>query len=175
MYCSNCGHELAPDAKFCANCGAPVNSGAPAGNSSESDRERERREDFERAWGGSGTSSQNQPGQPEQSAESADEYGNESYDGGFTTKRPEWEVQREQLREQPVDEWSMTDLGPARPQRRRTWLWVLLGTIAVIVIACCVFSWWLTTDSGTEWFEGLATRTAQEIQNATEAAATPQP
>jgi LmeA-like phospholipid-binding/zinc-ribbon domain len=27
-YCSNCGHELRPEARFCSNCGEPVNRGA---------------------------------------------------------------------------------------------------------------------------------------------------
>ena len=27
-YCSNCGHELRPEAQFCSNCGVPVNRGA---------------------------------------------------------------------------------------------------------------------------------------------------
>lgn len=179
MFCSNCGHELAPEAKFCSNCGAPVSSGAPSGSENETPterRERERREDFERAWGGSDNTSSNdsEPGTPAD-ASNDDEYTNEQYAGGFATKRPDWEIQRERVRDDSDDEWSMSDLGPARPTRRRTWLWVLLGTMAVIVIACCVFSWWLTTDSGMEWFEGIATQAAQEIQNATEEAATPQP
>ena len=29
MYCSNCGSSLQPTAKFCANCGTPVESGSP--------------------------------------------------------------------------------------------------------------------------------------------------
>jgi hypothetical protein len=178
MLCSNCGQELAPDAKFCSNCGAPVTSGASAAGSSESERERERRQDFERAWGSSTDQSNSRSEEPAEIPDDNtgdDEFSDSNYDGGFATKRPEWEVQREKLREQPVDEWSMMDLGPAKPQRRRTWLWVLLGTIAVVVIACCVFAWWLSTDSGTAWFEGIATQAADEIQRATETAATPQP
>lgn len=177
MFCSNCGQELAPDVKFCSNCGAPGNAGATAAGSNESDRERERREDFERAWGSSTGPVGSRQDEPADDTDAAtnDEYSHATYEGGFATKRPEWEVQREQLREQPVDEWSMTDLGPATPRRRRTWLWVLLGTFAVVVIACCVFGWWLSTDAGTEWFEGIATQAAEEIQRATEEAATPQP
>ncbi len=178
MFCSNCGQDLAPEAKFCSNCGAPVSAGASTANPSESDRERERREDFERAWGtlSNVTGSQQDDGSGANDDDPAgDAFNDAGYEGGFATKRPAWEVQREQLREQPLDEWSMMDLGPAKPRRRRTWLWVLLGTIAVIVIACCVFSWWLTTDAGTEWFEGIATQAAEEIQRATETAATPEP
>ena len=96
-------------------------------------------------------------------------------DGGFSGRKAQWEIDRENMRQQPVDEWSMTDLGPAKPQRRRTWLWVLLGIMAVIIIACCVFGWWLTTDSGTVWFEGIATQAAEEMNQATETAGTPVP
>lgn len=178
MFCSNCGQELAPDAKFCSNCGAPVTTGAPAGNADENTRDRERREDFERAWAGSKSEPSASKSEEPQSTDDDSDNGDDSttaYEGGFATKRPEWEVQREQLRDQPVDEWAMFDLGPAKPKRRRTWLWVLLGTIAVIVLACCVFGWWLTTDTGTEWFEGIATQAANEMQSATESAATPEP
>ena len=178
MFCSNCGHEIAPEAKFCSNCGAPISSGAPSGNDGETQadrRERERREDFERASGGS-TASTSQDSAETSETSNEGEYSEDVYDaGGFSTKRPDWEVQRERLRDEPEDEWSMSDLGPARPRKRRTWLWVLLGTLAVIVIACCVFSWWLTTDTGMEWFEGIATQAAEEMQSATEEAATPQP
>src|SRR5690349_19372118 len=125
MTCSNCGHENAPDAKFCSNCGAPVTTGASAAATSESDRERERREDFERTWGeptGSASGSAGQQAKAPAGPAEDDEFSDDSYEGGFATKRPAWEVQREQLREQPVDEWSMMDLGPAKPRRRRTWL-----------------------------------------------------
>lgn len=188
MFCSNCGNELAPEAKFCSNCGAPVNTGAsadaePRNESSAERRERERREDFEKAWGSSASPSQPESTQPE--AEPATElpepdagtYSDSTYEGGFADRKPTWETEREQMRTQTTDEWSMPDLGPpAAPRRRRTWLWVLLGIIVFVVIACCVFGWWITaTESGTEWFEGIATQAAEEIQNATQEAATPQP
>lgn len=70
----------------------------------------------------------------------------------------------------------MSDLGPPRRRTRRTWLWVLLGIIGVAVIACCVFFFWiLATDSGTQWFEGIATQAAEDLMRATEEAATPVP
>lgn len=185
MYCSNCGHELAPDAKFCSNCGAPVQSGASVapGSPRESDRERERREDFQSAWGG-WSSSDDRPSttdaddaEPLEAPRAEPQEPADEFSGGFATDRkPTWEVERERLRGAPDDEWSMTNLGPAKPQRRRTWLWVLLGVIAFIVIACCVFGWWITgTESGQEWFNGVATQAAEEIQRATDEAATPQP
>lgn len=174
LYCSNCGQQLTADAKFCANCGAPVQAGGASTTapSAESDRERQRREDFQNAWGGSGPRQQPEP-DAFTPAPTADD---DSSADGFASRPASWETERANLREQTQDEWSMTDLGPARPQRRRTWLWVLLGIIAFIVLACCVFGWWITaTDSGTEWFEGIATQAAEEMQRATEQAATPEP
>lgn len=180
MFCSNCGHDLAPDVKFCSNCGAPVNSGASSGTPDESDknrRERERREDFENAWGGTAdaTPTDNQPSEPVEDS-STDEYSDEQYSGGFATKRPEWEVQREQLRDEPADEWSMSDLGPVAPKRRRKWLWVLLITLAVIAIACCVFGYWISfTDSGNDFVNDLATQQADLLSTREADEATPQP
>lgn len=174
MFCSNCGQELAPEAKFCSNCGAPVQSGASGVPSDESQRERERREDFERAWGGSTPSEETTQGSPEpvDPTPSTDTFSEE----GFGDRKPTWEIEREKVRDQADDEWAMFDLGPPKQRRRRTWLWVLLGIIAFIVIACCVFGWWLTsTDAGMEWFDGIATQAAEEIQRATDEAATPVP
>lgn len=194
MFCSNCGQELAPEAKFCSNCGAPVNTGAsveaePRNETAAERRERERREDFEKAWGGSASSTPTastpqepsapqEPAAPESSQDDADDANSDSnYEGGFSDRKATWELERDRMRSQTDDEWSMPDLGPPpAPRRRRTWLWVLLGMIAFIVIACCVFGWWITaTESGTEWFEGIATQAAEEMQRATDEAATPQP
>ena len=207
MICSNCGHELPANAKFCSNCGAPVSAGASAAPADQPPdeppvhedapadashdetpaerRERERREDFERAWGGSAASATTAPRPPHKddsggatdaTAGSSADTATESGDG-FATRRATWEVERDRLQSDDADdEWSMSSLGPPpKPSRRRTWLWILLGIIAAFVIACCVFSWWLTTDSGLEWFEGIATQAAEEIQQATDEAATPQP
>lgn len=176
MFCSNCGQALAPEAKFCSNCGAPVNTGASSVSQSESDRERERREDFEKAWGGTSNSAKSFTPPPPPEEKPADPYDESAYEGGFSDRKPTWEIEREKLREEPSDEWAMFDLGPAKPRRRRTWLWVALGLIAFVFLACCVFMWWITaTDAGTEWFEGIATQAAEEIQRATEQSATPAP
>ena len=152
MYCSNCGHELAPDANFCPNCGAPVddsgasNTSAPRGKSPL---------DSDRDWGGYSTGGEETR---EESAAPPPPPGNEPYtgDGGFADRKPDWEIERERLRSSSQDEWAMSDLGPPRGRPRRTWLWVLLGLIALVVIACCVAMWWITfTDSGIEWAEGI--------------------
>lgn len=171
MNCSNCGHELAPDVKFCSNCGAPVQSGASSANTPVESNP----SGSERDWGGysTGSTASGTSAPPPPPAEPQPTY---SGDESFTDRKPTWEMEREKLRQDVDDEWSMASLGPARPQRKRTWLWVLLGLIAFMIIACCVFGWWITaTESGTEWFEGIATQAAEEIQKATEQAATPQP
>lgn len=173
MFCSNCGQELAPESKFCSNCGAPVQSGASGASSSGSSR------DSDRDWGGYSTSDEaptpqdahEDAVQPERAPTEVPYTGD-----GFAERKPTWELERERLRDSATDEWSMPNLGPAKPQRRRTWLWVLLGMIALTVIACCVFFFWiLGTESGTAWFEGIATQAAEEMVRATENAATPVP
>lgn len=103
---------------------------------------------------------------------------NQPFSGdAFSDRKPDWEIERERLRNAD-DEWAMSDPGPAPPRRRRTWLWVLLGMIALVVIACCVAMGWIAfTDSGTEWAESIiATGEALATETATEpAAATPEP
>ncbi|MCO5215129.1 MAG: zinc-ribbon domain-containing protein [Thermomicrobiales bacterium] len=199
MYCTNCGRELAPEAKFCSNCGAAVTSGAsaePAIETPAERRERERREDFARAWGTSNESAGRDPSVSPQDDESSDE-ASRSDDlvdrdpsvlpqndvdstGAFATRSATWEVERAKLRSGDLDdEWSMSDLGPAKPQRRRIWLWVVLGLVVIAVIACCVFGWWLLgTESGKEFMNNIEvqlTQTAEAVQRATQPPATPQP
>lgn len=172
MQCSNCGHELAPDAKFCSSCGSPVNADeSDGGFTSESDRERERREDFARAWGSSDSENPTEP----ESEEPPVPYTEESFTGGFADRKPTWELEREQLRNQADDEWTMPSLDDPKPQRKRKWLWVVLAVMGLFVVSCCIFLGWISfTGSGMNWVENLATQAAEEMQRATEAA-TPQP
>lgn len=168
MFCSNCGQELAPEAKFCSNCGAPVKSGAssvtPSGDASPTGSERD--------WGGYSADPSETREQTPASPPPPPPSPNQSFSGdGFSDKKPAWEVERERLREEADDEWSMSDLGPPRVQPRRKWLWVLLGMIALVVIACCVGMGWIAfTDSGSEWAENIIS-TSEAL--ATEQAATP--
>lgn len=87
-----------------------------------------------------------------------------------------WEYERDNVRSSSVDddEWRMSDPGPLPPRRRRTWLWIVIGLLALLVLACCIFMYWIGyTDGGQAWFEGIATEAA-EIVEATSEAATPQ-
>lgn len=164
MYCSNCGQELAPEAKFCSNCGAPVQSGASTAGAQKSPQ------GTDRDWGGYST------GEAPQTPEPTTTPPDQPYtDDGFASDRkPIWEVERERLRESAVDEWSMSSIGEPPPRRRRIWLWVLLGMIGLIIIACCVGIWWITsTDAGIEWAEGVIA-TGEAMVTAT-AEASPEP
>lgn len=172
MTCSNCGHELAPDAKFCSNCGASVQPGASntksSGDSSPAGSERD--------WGG--YSAGNDWGREASSTSTTPPPSDQPFTGeAFTDRKPDWELERERLRNAD-DEWAMSDPGPPRRRVRRTWLWVLLGMVALVVIACCVGMYWIAfTDSGTEWAESvIATGEALATETATETVdATPQP
>lgn len=170
MYCSNCGHQLAEDVKFCSNCGAPVNYGA-SGSSTDAGA---RPGDEDRDWGGYSAAPTSQ--HPEQSfTPPPSPTSNQPFSGdeSFADRKPDWEIERERLRSEADDEWAMTNLGPPKPTRRRTWLWVLLGIIGLMILACCVFAGWIAfTDSGTEWAENVIS-TSEAM--ATEAAATPVP
>lgn len=187
MFCTNCGHELAPEAKFCSNCGAPVDAGAPSEPPFETPaerRERERREDFAKAWGSAAStpppSADDVSSANDATPNEAEAHASDTSEGGFSTRSATWELERAKLRSgDPEDEWSMSDLGPAKPQRKRIWLWVVLGLVAAAVIACCVFGWWLVgTDSGKEFIDNIElqlTQTAEALERATEVPATPQP
>lgn len=91
-------------------------------------------------------------------------------------RRNAWEYERDRVQgAADDDEWKMSDLGPPPPRRRRTWLWVIIGILALLVLACCVFMYWIGyTDRGQEWFSGIATEAASIVE-ATQQAATPAP
>lgn len=170
MFCSNCGQELAPEAKFCSNCGAPVKAGAPGANepkdSSPSGSDRD--------WGGYSSDTQETRAESPATPPPPPPSSNQSFSGdAFADRKPDWEIERDRLRGDTDDEWSMSDLGPPKRRTRRTWLWVLLGMIALVVIACCVFMGWIAfTDSGTEWAENVVSTSEAML---TQEAATPVP
>ena len=59
-------------------------------------------------------------------------------------------------------EWRMSPAGPLpEPPRRRTWLWVLLGTIGALLLLCCLVGVWLST-AGSDQLDNLATWAAEE-------------
>jgi hypothetical protein len=57
-------------------------------------------------------------------------------------------------------EWRMSSLPPEQPPpaRRRTWVWVLIACIALIVLCCCGSIVWANTDSGQHWLERKGTQ-----------------
>jgi flagellar basal body-associated protein FliL len=90
-------------------------------------------------------------------------------------RRNAWEFERARVRSGDADdEWKMSDLGPPPSQKRRTWLWIIIAILALLVLSCCIFMYWVTyTDSGTEWFSGIATEAAEIIEATEQASATP--
>lgn len=145
--CPNCGHDVSADDRFCSNCGARLEPEAsPAEKAPES------------------TSSASEENAP--------------IEGTVIPalgRKNAWEYERDRLRDATGDdEWRMSDLGPPPPRRRRTWLWVVIGILALMVLACCVFLYWVGyTDGGQEWFEGIATEAAEIVEATEQASATP--
>jgi hypothetical protein len=69
-------------------------------------------------------------------------------------------------REEP--EWRMSDAGPLPEpvRRRRTWLWVLIGIVGVILLACCLAIIWANT-IGEDFVNDLQTRVVREATEST--------
>jgi hypothetical protein len=69
-------------------------------------------------------------------------------------------------RQQP--EWRMSDAGPLPEpvRRRRTWLWVLIGIVGVILLACCLALVWANT-IGEDFVNDLQTRIITEATRST--------
>lgn len=153
--CPNCGQPVTADDRFCSNCGARLSPAAPAGGDDRED-----------------VPAQQQSG----STGDATDAGQEPVIPTLGRKNT-WEYERDRLHSSTAedDEWRMSDLGPPPPRKRRTWLWIVIGILALMVIACCVFLYWVGyTDGGQEWFEGIATEAAEIVDATQQASATPE-
>lgn len=91
--------------------------------------------------------------------------------GQFTPER-QHDVSEEPARQVPVEqrpatddpadpEWRMSPLPPEDPPKRRTWLWVLVGILLFCVLLVCGFGVFLTTGTGQDLLNDLATRAAE--------------
>lgn len=68
---------------------------------------------------------------------------------------------REPIPERPIDpEWRMSSLPPEEPPKRRIWLWVLVGILLFCVLLVCGLGVFLTTGTGQNLMDDLATRAA---------------
>ncbi len=144
MNCPNCGQEITADDRFCSNCGTRLE---PTGASGHTGQDPE-----------PSTGTSTEPVLPT-----------------LGSRRNAWEVQRQQVRGGNVDdEWTMSDLGPPPPQKRRTWLWIIIAILALLVLSCCIFLYWVSyTDSGIEWISGVATEAAEIVEATEQASGTP--
>ena len=73
----------------------------------------------------------------------------------------------EDVSDDPHDpEWRMSPLPPPEPAKRRTWLWVLVGILLFCVLLVCGFGAFLTTGTGQDLMDDLATRAANAATEA---------
>ena len=152
--CPNCGSQVTADDRFCSNCGARLQ---PATFASDAE-------------------SETGPGTPQEPA-SATEGATDVAEPVLPTlgRKNAWEYERDRVQSAAdEDEWRMSDLGPPPPRKRRTWLWIVIGILALMVLLCCVFLLWVSyTDGGQAWFEGIATEAAEIVEATQQASATP--
>lgn len=149
MNCPNCGHEITTEDRFCSNCGTRLE---PLASSTDEPK------------GSSKPQAQPPTSQPASQPVIPS-----------VGRRNAWEHERAQVQSGSADdEWKMSDLGPPPPRKRRTWLWIIIAILALLVLACCIFMYWVSyTDSGVEWFSGIATEAADIIQATEQASGTP--
>lgn len=150
--CPNCGHENNEGDRFCSNCGARL---TPISSPLEPEREADESSGSEASLESDTSDTvRARPTIPPPVTPS------------FARPTNDWETQRN--REPVDDDWKMSDLGPPPARRRRTWLWIIIAILAALVLACCAFLFFISaTDTGTQWFNDLATEVSEQ---ATEAA-----
>ncbi|HVL24619.1 MAG TPA: zinc ribbon domain-containing protein [Thermomicrobiales bacterium] len=148
--CPRCGHENNEGDRFCANCGnrltptvpprenitEPV---TPAPVPTPAPEPEAHREEPQQLPFGPAQSSIPPPVTPS--------FANGGQNGGDADD----------------DEWKMSSLGPPPRPKRRVWLWIIIAILAICVIGCCSFLFFVTaTDTGQDWFNDLATQVVEE-------------
>lgn len=143
--CPHCGHENQETDRFCSNCGTRLTPTAPPSPE-------EPPAPIEDAA----------PPEPEAPPPAPPSEPASTIPPQFTPPpRNEWDLPD---RDEPVDEnWRMSSLGPPPQRPRRTWLWIIIAILALFVLACCIFFFWVSaTDSGSQWFSDIATQVSEE-------------
>jgi len=56
----------------------------------------------------------------------------------------------------------MSSLGPPPSRKRPLWLMILIGLIAVCLLACVALIGFSLTDTGQEWIDDLSTQAAEQ-------------
>lgn len=147
MKCPQCGHDNNEGDRFCANCGARLTPVAPP-------RE---------------TTTDTAPvPQPEPEQRQDDDPYRSPFEPRPTSIPPP--VTPSFMSDNPPsggdaddDEWRMSSLGPPPKPKRRLWLWIIIAILAIGLIACCSFLFFVTaTDTGQEWFSDFATQVVEE-------------
>ena len=139
--CTQCGHENGADDKYCANCGTKLPGQSPSINEPESTPPATPN------WADGKTQSNETPTPPSGSIPPPVEF------------RPVGQGPSVE------DEWRMSSLGPP-PKRRRIWLWVIIGLIALCMLICVGFAVYVQTDSGSNWWSDFQTQVADEATKA---------
>ncbi len=60
------------------------------------------------------------------------------------------------------EEWRMSSLGPPPKRKRPLWLMILIGIIAVCLLACVALIGFSFTSTGQDFFADIATEAAQQ-------------
>ena len=69
--------------------------------------------------------------------------------------------------------WRMSSLGPPPKPKRRIWLWIVLGLLALCIVVCVGLAIFFNTGAGQDWLSDLGTTVAEEATK--QAGGTPVP
>jgi hypothetical protein len=143
MKCPRCGHENNEGDRFCANCGTRLTPVAPP-------RE---------------TVTEPVPTpEPEQPEDTTYRSPFEPRDSSIPPPvTPSFGTQNHGDAGDTDDEWRMSSLGPPPQRRRPVWLWIIIAILAICVIACFSFLFFVSaTETGQNWFNDFATQVVEE-------------
>jgi len=148
--CPNCGHENQDDDRFCSNCGTRLTKTAPAEETGLDAPQVPEPTPVPEI----------PPEEPEAPSSTRSTDIPPQYTPPAAAPRNEWDLPD---REPAGENWTMSSLGPPPKRPRRTWLWIIVGILAIFVLACCIFFFWVSaTDSGGQWFNDFATEVSNK-------------
>jgi len=143
LICPNCGSKNRVGDHFCSNCGSRL----PSGNTRATTPSEESTATTEPSTTSSTPIDTSIPLPPAQ--QEAPTYFPPPVTPTFG--RPQEEV---------GEDWKMSSLGPPPRPKRSIWLWVLIGIVAICLLACVGMAIFVNTDAGQDWLHDLETQVA---------------
>ncbi|MGC4190036.1 MAG: zinc ribbon domain-containing protein [Thermomicrobiales bacterium] len=162
--CPQCGHENKAGDHFCSNCGTRLLRQKPAATDPEP--ETPAADPFAPSANEEPVFASDTPKQENTSSTSSASYGfpppvTPSFVGA-SGQPPSGPPPAGSSSDEDDPNWRMSSLGPPPKPKRRIWLWIVIGLLALCILVCVGLAIFFNTNTGQDWLGDLGTRVAEE-------------